>query len=283
MGLFDQAFDKTYPLLQQGGGYREPGFSLPQQQSLDSAQSGLAGILEEQRIRSQNASPDSAGGTNTFSDIDELIKARTPQSLNLLNQGNEEQKRLQQLGTDAALQPLQAVDDMRAFEEQQAILGERGLEAQEFAIGNIPVSEFDRELASRQQKQLARGAAASGELGGGATLQAGQALAGGQQSQFIQNRLAQLSPLVNASRGIRSDIAGIIESDGVAQAALDSGLGTQLASTRIGAATPQIQGINRRAELSGLQGIASANQSASRNNQLAGLAGSLAQTFYPGG
>jgi hypothetical protein len=239
----------------------------------------LAEMLEQERMRSQAVNPASASGATSFQDIDALIQARTPQSLNILTSGSEEQQRLQQLGTDAALRPLQAVDDTRAFEEQQAILGQRGLEAQEFAIGNIPESEFDTELRRRQQQQLMRGAAASGEAGGGATLQAGQQLAGAQQANFIQQRLAQLSPLVSASRGIRSSMSGIIEQGGVGQASLQSGLGTQLANTRIGAATPQIESIQRGAELSGLQGISSANQQASRNNQLASLAGTLATNY----
>jgi len=239
----------------------------------------LAEILEQQRLQSQGVNPASASGGSGFEDIDSLIQARTPQSLNILTSGNEEQQRLQQLGTDAALRPLQEVDDLRAFEEQQSLLGQRGLEAQEFAIGNIPESEFDNELRRRQQQQLVRGAAASGEAGGGATLQAGQQLAGQQQALFIQNRLAQLSPLVTASRGIRSSISGIEEQGGVGQASLQSGLGTQLASTRLGAATPQIESIQRGAELSGLRGISSANQAASRNSQLASLAGTLAGSF----
>jgi hypothetical protein len=215
-----------------------------------------------------------------FTSIDDLIQQRTPEALGILNEGSEEQLRFARLGTEAGLAPLREVDDLRAFEEQQAILGQRGAEAQEFAIGNIPESEFDTELRRRQQQQLMRGAAASGEAGGGATLQAGQQLAGAQQANFIQQRLAQLSPLVAASRGIRSTMSGLSEQGRVGEAQIQSGLGTQLANVRLGATAPQIESIQRGAELSGLQGISSANQQASRNNQLASLAGTLSRIDY---
>ena len=228
---------------------------------------------------SQSGSSRPSPAEPQFTSIDDLIQQRTPEALGILNEGSEEQLRLSRLGTEAGLAPLREVDDLRAFEEQQAILGQRGAEAQEFAIGNIPESEFDTELRRRQQQQLMRGAAASGEAGGGATLQAGQQLAGAQQANFIQQRLAQLSPLVSASRGIRSTMSGLSEQGRVGEAQIQSGLGTQLANIRLGAAAPQIESIQRGAELSGLQGISSANQQASRNNQLASLAGTLAKNY----
>ena len=237
---------------------------------------GLASGLPQSRSTSRAGLSRSG---SQFESIDDLISSRTPEALGILNQGSEEQLRLARLGTQAGLAPLQEVDDLRAFEEQQSILGQRGEEAQEFAIGNIPESQFDTELRRRQQQQLMRGAAASGEAGGGATLQAGQQLAGAQQANFIQQRLAQLSPLVAASRGIRSTMSGLSEQGRVGEAQIQSGLGTQLANIRLGAAAPQIASIQRGAELSGLQGISSANQQASRNNQLASLAGTLAGSF----
>jgi len=214
-----------------------------------------------------------------FQSIDDLIRQRTPEAMGILNEGSEEQIRLARLGTEAGLSPLRKVDDLRAFEEQQALLGQRGEEAQEFAIGNIPESEFDNELRRRQQQQRMRIAAAEGEGGSGASLQAGQQLAGKQQALFIQNRLAQLSPLVAASRGIRSTMSGLTEQGRVGEAQIQSGLGTQLANVRLGATAPQIESIQRGAELSGLQGISSANQQDSRNTQLASLAGTLARNF----
>lgn len=213
-----------------------------------------------------------------FSSVDDLITARTPQALSILQQGSQDQLNLSGQATQAGLAPLQQVDDLRAFNEQQAILGLSGQQAQEQAIGNMPVSQFDREMQRRQQQQLTRGAAAAGELGGGATIEAGQQLAGAQQANLIQQRLAQLEPLAALSRNVRSDMSNIIEQGGVNQANIQQGLGTQMANIRLGATAPQIQGIMDSAELSGLQGISSANQRAQTNNQLASLAG----TFFGG-
>jgi hypothetical protein len=240
---------------------------------------GAASGLPQSRPYVANNFALSRASDSNIESVDDLIRQRTPEAIGILNQGAEDQIGLARQGLSAALAPLQEVDDLRAFEEQQSLLGERGLEAQEFAIGNIPVSQFDRELASRREKQLIRGAAARGEVGGGATLEAGQQLAGAQQANFIQQRLAQLSPLVSAARGIRSDMSAMSEQGAVNEAQVQSGLGTAIGNVRLGAAAPQISAIQRDAEISGLQGISSANRIASRNNQLAGLAGSLVGSF----
>ena len=112
---------------------------------------GLASGLPQSRSTSRAGLSRSG---SQFESIDDLISSRTPEALGILNQGSEEQLRLARLGTQAGLAPLQEVDDLRAFEEQQSILGQRGEEAQEFAIGNIPESQFDTELRRRQQQQL---------------------------------------------------------------------------------------------------------------------------------
>ena len=267
----DQFYGPNYsPNRSPVGGFRESDFFG----------TGADSGLPQSRPYGFNRSGSSGSSGSQFESIDDLIRQRTPEAIGILNQGADDQIGLARQGLSAALAPLQEVDDLRAFEEQQSLLGERGLEAQEFAIGNIPVAEFDRELATRREKQLIRGAAARNEAGGGATLEAGQQLAGAQQANFIQQRLAQLSPLVSASRGIRSDISSMSEQGAVNEAQIQSGLGTAIGNVRLGAAAPQISAIQRDAELSGLRGIASANQAASRNNQLAGLAGSLAQDYF---
>lgn len=213
--------------------------------------------------------------TANYSDVDSLIQGRTPEALSILGQGSNQQILTQRSANQAGLAPLQQVDDLRAFGEQQAILGLLGEEAQEQAIGGIPVSQFDQEMQSRQRKQLQRGAAARGELGGGATFEAGAQLAGAQQANIIQNRLGQLEPLVALSRGVRSDMSGQLESGAVREANIQQGLGVQQGNIRMGATAPVIQGIKGRAEVAGLQGIASAQQKAQTNNQLASLAGSF--------
>lgn len=209
----------------------------------------------------------------SFQSIDELIKARTPRALEILRSGSEEQLRFQRQGLDEARQPLQALLDDRAFEEQQALLGLRGEEAQEEAIAGIPVSQFDQELQRRQRQQLLRGAAARGEVGGGATFQAGAQLAGAQQADIISRRLADLEPAAALQRGLRGALSQIGESGLAQQAQTQFGLGSQLANIRLGSTAPQIQSITDQAELSGLRGISKARQQGQQLQQLAGLGG----------
>lgn len=216
------------------------------------------------------------GGAVTASrvqNIDDLVRSRTPQALSLLTQGSEDQLRFQRQGLREATDPLEALLDDRAFLEQQALLGLRGEEAQEQAVAGIPISQFDRELQRRQRQQLLRGAAARGEAGGGATLQAGAQLAGAQQADIISQRLSQLEPTAGLQRGLRGALSQIGESGLARQAQTQFGLGSQLANIRLGATAPQIQSIQDQAELSGLRGISRARQQGQQLQQLAGLGG----------
>lgn len=240
--------------------------------------SNLAGT-DPNRILEILAQLDDGTGNSDFEDIDDLITGRSGQAIDLLTQGSNEQLRLSRAGTEAGAAPLEALQDFRAFDEQQAILGLSGQAAQEAAIGNIPVSQFDQELNRRQKQQLLRGASASGEIGGGATLAAGAQLAGAQQSDIIQRRLADLEPAVTASRGLASSISGIREQGRVTEAGIQSGLATQAANIRLGVVAPQIQSSLNEAELSGLAGISSAQRSGQTATQLAGLAGIFAGQF----
>jgi hypothetical protein len=223
---------------------------------------------------------DFGGGaeTNTpgFSDtIDKLITNRTPEALRILRQGSGEALRLSEQAAAAGSDPLRQFAGLEAFDEQNAILGLSGREAQDLAIGNIPVSEFDRELNRRQTETQNRQSFASGDVSG-ASLQAAQQLAGGQQSDIIQKRLGQLEPLVAGARGVRTTLSAQAEANRARQAQILSGRGIQESNIRIGASAPIIQSTLQRAELSGLQGIAAANQKASQQNQLASLAGQFA-------
>ena len=179
----------------------------------------------------------------------------------------------------AATQPLQQFGELRAFEEQQALLGARGAAAQESAIGNIPVSQFDRELQRRQATTQRRQAAAAGELGSGASLLGQTQLAGAQQADIIQRRLQELEPLVSAARGVRSAISGTEEAAARRQAELASGLGSQMANIRLGSQAPLIESRLSQAQLSGLRGINAAQQRGQIANQLANVAGQLFQNI----
>ena len=208
--------------------------------------------------------------------VDDLVRSRTDPAIDLLQSGSDEAIRLSQLAQQAGTQPLDQFGGLQAFNEQQALLGALGDEAQEQAIGGIPLSEFDRQLQQRQRQRLLRQANARGELGSGATIESAAQLGGAQQLDLIQRRLQQLQPLVRLARNVRSTQAAINESLGASQANIEAGLGGQIANIRFGAAAPIIQGIQNRAERTGLQGIARSNERGQAVGQLSGIAGQFA-------
>jgi hypothetical protein len=209
--------------------------------------------------------------------IDDLIRERTPEALGILQQGSDEALRLNELGRTTASDPLQQFTDLAAFNEQQALLGTSGAQAQEQAIGNIPVSAFDKQLQERRRKTQLRQANAAGELNSGATILGAQQLAGRQQSDIISKRLAELEPLVAVSRGARSTLSGIDEATSVGKAQIQTGLGTQQGNIRLGSTAPLIQSNLNQAELSGLRGIGKAPGRGEIVSQLATLAGQFVQ------
>ena len=234
----------------------------------------------QRSINPGNLLPDGsvkAAGPGGIQSIDDLIRERTPEALGLLQQGSDEALRLTELGRQAATDPLQQFTDLAAFNEQQALLGTSGAQAQEQAIGNIPVSAFDRQLQDRRRRTQLRQANAAGELGSGATILGAQQLAGRQQADIISKRLSELEPLVAVSRGVRSTLSGIDEAAGVDRAQIQTGLGTQQGNIRLGSTAPLIQSNLNQAELSGLRGIGKANERGQIASQLATLAGQFTQ------
>lgn len=223
-------------------------------------------------------------GTTGFEDIDALIRARQPEALGLIREGTAEAQRLAGLSA-AEIEPLRRFGDLAAFEEQQALLGLSGKEAQRAALAGIPVSPLEQEANRRQMETLLRQAAAGGDISG-ATLMQSQQLGGQQQLATIQNRLSQLEPLAAIARSTRGTLSQQAEAARGRQAQLASARGTQLANIRLGVAAPVVSSIQQRAELSGLQTIQAAQQKAQMANQLAGLAGRLApqaSTWFGGG
>jgi hypothetical protein len=205
--------------------------------------------------------------------IEELIGQVTPEALELIEGGARGAVDITRGATEQAISGLQPFTDLTAFNEQQALLGLGGEQAQQQAIAGIPVSDFQREVQERERRTQLRQAAAGGGLGSGATILGAQQLAGAQQSQNIFNRLAELGGLSDISRAARSAISGIEESGGAREAALLQGIGPQSANILLGGAAPITQARTSEAQLSGLQGIASANQQAQLLGQLTNIAG----------
>jgi hypothetical protein len=236
-----------------------------------------ASTLEAAGIIGEDAGTNVTAGQQgpQFQSIDELIAARTPEAIGLIEEGTTEALRLSEEAQRAARDPLQRFADLAAFEEQSRILGLSGEEAQREAIAGIPVSEFTRELNRRQRAGQIRRAVAGGDVSG-ASLLAQSQLGAQQQADIIQNRLAQLEPLAATARAARTTQSQIDEASRARQAQLLSGRGSQIANIRLGVAAPIISSLQQRAELSGLRGIASAQQQANVANQLAQAAGQLA-------
>lgn len=222
-------------------------------------------------------SPEAPAGGPSLTPED-IIAERTPEAVGLIEAGREEALRLSRLGAEQ-IDPLRRFGDLAAFREQQAILGLSGEEAQRQAIGGIPVSEAQQEMQRRQRETQIRQAAARGDISG-ASLMGAQQLAGTQQLQNIQGRLAQLEPLARIARGTRSTLSQQAEAARARQAQIIGGAGTQLANIRLGAAAPQIAGMQQQAQLSGLAGISAAQQQAQQQAQLAGLAGQVLPQFF---
>jgi len=208
-----------------------------------------------------------------FGSIEELVLARTPEALQLLQEGGTAALEQSELARLAATQPLEQFTDPAAFNEQQALLGVSGAGAQQQAIENIPVSEFDQELQRRRKVTQLRQANARGEIGSGSTILESQQLAGAQQADIISKRLAQLEPLAAISRGVSSSLSAADEAARLDQAGIISGIGAQQANIRLGAAAPLIASTINQAELSGLRGINRADQQGQIATQLADLAG----------
>lgn len=201
---------------------------------------------------------------------DELIKARTPKALRMLREGNKEARRLAKIAAQEQRDALEPYAGTEALDEQNAILGLSGLAAQQSAIENLPISEAQQEANRRQSATQQRQALASGDISG-ASLLGQQQIGAQQQSAAIQGRLAELEPLVATARSVRSALSGIDEAEASRLGQIWSGQGTQMSNLRMGSTAPLIESIQNRAELSGLQGIASANQRANTANQLGGL------------
>ena len=209
-----------------------------------------------------------------FSDIDELIRARTPEAAEIMRAGTSEALRQADVAAQQ-IEPIRRFGDLRAFQEQQALLGLAGQDAQQAAIGGIQQTPAQEEANRRQRETLMRQAMASGDVSG-ATLQRAGQLGAAQQLAAVQGRISELEPLAAIARRTRSDLSAQAEATRARRAQLLSGLGTQLANIRMGGAAPAVSAIQRGAELSGLRGIAAAQQRAQMQGQLAGLAGQFA-------
>lgn len=249
----------------------DPNQPISGQQALQNL--GIPGVRESELTGSELFGVSREANILPPTTIEELIAQRSPEALRLLGIGTQQAVDLTGIATQQAVGSLQRFAGQEAFDEQAALLGALGPEAQERAIMGIPVSEAQRFAEQQQQTGLRRQAAARGELGGGATLAGLQQLGGQQQAGRISGRLQALDPLSQIARTTASTISGLQEAGGTRQAQLLAGRGPQEASILLGAAAPITAARQTAAELSGLQSIARAQQQNQLLQQFAGLAG----------
>lgn len=220
-----------------------------------------------------------AGRAPTVTSQDDLIRSSTPIAENLIGQGTTDAIGLTQQGLQDQLAQLTGFQRPEAFNEQLALLGVSGADAQQQAIEAIPVSAAQREMEAMGMEGLRRQAAAGGNLSSGSGLLAQQQLGSQQAASRISNRLQELESLAGIDRQIAADISRLNEAAGSRIANLQQSRGSQLANVFLGSAPAAAQSIQSRAELEGLRGIGAANQQAQMMNQLANLAGQGAQAY----
>jgi len=107
---------------------------------------------------------------------------------------------------------------LSALEQQQALLGLGGQEAQQAAFAAFGESPGQQFLRERQQKALLRSQAAIGGLGGGNVRTALQQQATGFAQQDIQNQLTRLAQLSGRGQEAVGGIAGLLGQAGQARA-----------------------------------------------------------------
>ena len=211
--------------------------------------------------------------------VDDIIKQSQPVAEDILRSGTGSALNFSRGSQQNVENSLSQFLNPQALDEQAALLGARGQGAQRNAIANIPVSAAQAEADRRQSVGLQRRAAAGGELGAGSTRLAAGQMAGQQQANRVANRVEQLEQLAGIDRQLMGDISRNREAEMSRQAALQAGLGGQIANVGMGLAGPAVESMQTQAEIAGLRGIASANRSASNASSIANLAG---QVFTPG-
>ncbi|TDI80627.1 MAG: hypothetical protein E2O80_06315 [Betaproteobacteria bacterium] len=96
-----------------------------------------------------------------------------------------------------------------AFQEQAALSGALGPQAQQQAVSNIQVSPGQQFLRDRAQKALQRTAAARGDLGGGRTALGLQEQAIGFGMQDLENQFNRLGQVSQAGQNFLGQQAGL--------------------------------------------------------------------------
>lgn len=160
---------------------------------------------------------------------------------------------------------------VEAIQQQRALLGLAGPEAQQQAMEGLQESPGQQFIRQRQQRALLRGQAAIGGLGGGNVRTALQAQAAGFAQQDLQNQFSRLGQLAGQGQATTAQLGQL--GAGAAQRAGQFQLagGQAAASGILGAQQAQGQLLGRLG--GGLRGIGMAGQTPGVTPQQGFLAG----------
>jgi len=152
--------------------------------------------------------------------------------------------------TQASLKPFQEAGT-GALQQQQALLGLSGEEAQRTAFSGLEASPGQQFLRDRQQRALLRNASAIGGLGGGNVRTALQQQAVGFAQQDIQNQFGRLGQLAGQGQGAATNIGQFGTQVAGSIAGLQQAGGAARASGILGANQANVQATNQIFQLAG--------------------------------
>jgi hypothetical protein len=151
--------------------------------------------------------------------------------------------------TESAFAPTIA-SGQGAFDQQAALSGALGPEAQKAAFANFQASPGQQFLQQQGEKALLRNAAATGQLGGGRTQQALQEQAIGLAQQDFANQFSRLGNVAGQGLTLQSQLGGLRQGLGTNIANLRGGIGQAQGDALLGnaqagvnAAAAQDQGV----------------------------------------
>lgn len=133
------------------------------------------------------------------------------------------------------LQPF-AVGGAEAAQQEAALSGALGPEAQQAAINAQVKSPFTKFIEERGRAQIGQGFAATGGLGGGERLKALTEFGQGVATQSLSTQLQNLRSVRQAGTGAQLNIADLIAQAGGAEAGGVRGAATARATGQAGAA-----------------------------------------------
>lgn len=220
--------------------------------------------------------------TGRVNTIEDLIGQVEPVARGLIEQGGErattELERGRQRSTE--LLKLIAGSGVKALEEESAILGNLGPEAQRAAIDRITATPLEAEQMRRQTQQTRAQQSARGGVGGGNTIAQLLGLEQQQQSGLVSRKLTDLQGVSSKGLGALSDILRLTEDFGMESAFIPMQTSTSLANIIQGTSAPIAESRQSSAEASSLRSLAGSQAQQQQVGMLTNMAGQLSQSYF---